>query len=326
MKSTEPTIIELDIHKLEEAFDRAQTTLDPKDFALFKTMAESYLYFAEFIGSKNATIARLRKMIFGATTEKTADVCGKKSGTSAGQDAAAQSAASGPAANTENNEKTPPKGHGCNGAEAYSGAEKVQVALESLQAGYACPNCGQGTVYDSIPGVVVRLVGQSPIQATIYELQKLRCNLCGTLFTAPSPVGEEKYDATAGSMIALLKYGSGMPFHRMEGLQGHLGIPLPASTQWDIVHDKAEQIEPAFHELLREAAQGDVVHNDDTTVKILELMKQRKARQEALTEDAAEGSAKKDPSQRSGMFTTGIVSIRAEHKIALFLSGQKHAG
>jgi transposase len=110
----------------------------------------------------------------------------------------------------------------------------------------------------------MRIVGQSPIQAKIYELQKLRCNLCGTLFTAPSPVGEEKYDATAGSMIALLKYGSGMPFHRMERLQEHLGIPLPASTQWDIVHAKAEQIEPAFHELLREAAQGDVVHNDDS--------------------------------------------------------------
>ena len=329
MKLTEPTIIELDIRKLEEAFDRAQATLDPKDFALFKTMAESYLYFAEYIGSKNATIARLRKMIFGTTTEKTAAVCGKKSDTPdtpSANDAADASAAPGPVTDAENSEKTPPKGHGRNGAGVYSGAEKVQIALESLQAGDPCPNCEEGTVYDSIPGVVMRIVGQSPIQAKIYELQKLRCNLCGMLFTAPSPVGEEKYDATAGSMVALLKYGSGMPFHRMEGLQKHLGIPLPASTQWDIVHAKAEQVEPAFNELLRQAAQGDVVHNDDTTVKILELMNQRKARQAALAEDASEGSAKKDPSQRNGMFTTGIVSIRAEHKIALFLSGQKHAG
>jgi transposase len=323
MQSTEPTIIELDIRKLEEAFDRAQTTLDPKDFALFKTMAESYLYFAEYIGSKNATIARLRKMIFGATTEKTAAVCGKKSDTPSDVDSAA---APGPSADAKNSGKKPPQGHGRNGADAYSGGEKVRVALESLQAGDACPSCGQGTVYDSIPGVVLRLVGQSPIHATIYELQKLRCNLCGTLFTATSPVGEEKYDATAGSMIALLKYGSGMPFHRMEGLQEHLGIPLPASTQWDIVRDKAERVEPAFNELIRQAAQGDVLHNDDTTVKILELMNQRKARQEALAEDATGGSAEKDRSQRSGMFTTGIVSISKEHKIALFLSGQKHAG
>ena len=73
-------------------------------------------------------------------------------------------------------------------------------------------------------------------------------------------------------MIALLKYGSGMPFNRFEGLQGNLGIPLPASTQWDIVRTKAKHIEPAYAELLRQGGQGDVVYNDDTTVKILELM------------------------------------------------------
>jgi transposase len=56
---------------------------------------------------------------------------------------------------------------------------------------------------------------------------------------APQRVGEAKYDATAGSMIALLKYGSGMPFNRVERLEGSVGVPLPASTQWDIVHAHA---------------------------------------------------------------------------------------
>jgi transposase len=118
--------------------------------------------------------------------------------------------------------------------------------------------------------VLVRIVGQAPVQAKVYELQKLRCNLCGKVFTPPAPekVGEEKYDATAGSMIALLKYGTGLPFNRLEGLQGTLGIPLPASTQWDIVHAMSSIIRPAYHELIRQAAQGEVVHNDDTTVKI----------------------------------------------------------
>ena len=139
--------------------------------------------------------------------------------------------------------------------------------------------------------MLVRLVGQTPVRAKIYELQKLRCNLCGVVFTAQPPdgVGGEKYDATAGSMIALLKYGSGMPFHRLERLQGNLGIPLPASTQWDIVDAKAERTEPVFEELIRQAADGDVVHNDDTTVKILELMGKR-AKQAAFAEDAAEDS------------------------------------
>ena len=82
-------------------------------------------------------------------------------------------------------------------------------------------------------------------------------------------MGEEKYDATVGSMIALLRYGMGMPMNRNETLQEGLGIPLPDSTQWDIVADQAERAEPAFEELARQAAQADVVYNDDTTVKIL---------------------------------------------------------
>src|SRR5437899_1329742 len=57
------------------------------------------------------------------------------------------------------------------------------------------------------PGVLIRLVGQAPITACVYALEKLRCNLCGEVFTAdPAPgIGLEKYDPTTGAMIALLK-------------------------------------------------------------------------------------------------------------------------
>ena len=168
---------------------------------------------------------------------------------------------------------------------------------------------------------------KAPVGAKVYYLQKLRCNLCGVVFTAQPPEGAagEKYDATAGSMIALLKYGNGVPFNREEKLQGSLGIPLPASTQWDIVEAQAEHAEPVFEELVRQAAQGDIVHNDDTGVKILEMMGAR-AQQAALADEAAEDSAKKPAAERTGMFTTGIVSTREGHKIALFLSGRQHAG
>ena len=202
------------------------------------------------------------------------------------------------------------------------------VAHESLQPGDACPSCGKGTVYETgRPGVLVRLVGQAPIQAKVYELQKLHCNLCGEVFTASAPqgVGAEKYDATSGSMIALLKYGSGMPFNRSEGLQGSLGIPLPASTQWEIVWAKAKRIAPAYEELVCQAAQGEVVYNDDTTVKILELMGAR-AKEQALEEEAADDSAKQEVPKRRGLFTSGVVSTRDGRRVALFFSGRKHAG
>jgi hypothetical protein len=185
--------------------------------------------------------------------------------------------------------------------------------------------------------VLIRIVGQAPLQATVYELQKLRCNLCGKLFTAQAPdgVGSQKYDATAGSMIALLKYGSGLPFNRTRRLQGSLGIPLPAATQWDIVHAKAKVIVPAHQELIRQAAQGDVLHNDDTNNKILQFMGER-ARKAALQEatleeeEKPESSTDKDAtkkeSKRTGLFTTGIVSKCEDRQIAVFFTGRQHCG
>jgi transposase len=55
-------------------------------------------------------------------------------------------------------------------------------------------------------------------------------------------------------MIAQLKYGSGTPFYRLDRLERHLGIPLRAAAQWEIVEEAAEAIKPARDELLRQAA------------------------------------------------------------------------
>jgi len=340
--TTKPTILDLGTADLEEILQRLDTKeLSAVDCAMIRTLLFSYVELTELLKDKNTSLARLRKMLFGASTEKTAAVVGggKEGETlpSSGADAGAGSppGAAGasdveafPGETAANDSGAAAKGHGRNGADAYRGAEKIEVHHRSLQPGDSCPQCAQGTVYETArPGVLVRLVGQAPVGAKVYYLQKLRCHLCGVVFAAEPPegVGAEKYDATVGSMIALLKYGSGMPFHRAEKLQESLGIPLPASTQWDIVHSKAEQIEPAFKELLRQAADGDVVHNDDTTIRILEMMGER-AKEQVVAEDSAEDSAKKEASQRSGMFTTGIVSTREGRKIALFLSGRQHAG
>src|ERR1700689_592934 len=153
------------------------------------------------------------------------------------------------------------------------------------------------------------MVGQAPLAATVYELDRLRCNLCGEVFTAPEPegIGPEKYDETTAAMIALLKYGSGMPFYRLERLEQALGIPLPASTQWEIVEDQAELVQAARHELIRQAAPGEVLHNDDTSMRVLRL-------------------AREPSDNRTGVFTSGIVSTQQGHRIALYFTGRQHAG
>ena len=217
---------------------------------------------------------------------------------------------SGKAATQPDTSAAPPAGHGRNGAEAFGGAQKVEITHQSLKHGDRCPECGEGNVYgQKEPKVLVRIVGQAPLAATVYSLERLRCGACGQVFTAQEPegVGPEKYDETAAAMIAQLKYGSGIPFYRLEQLEGQLGIPLPAATQWEIVEEAAELLKPARDELIRQAAQGEVVHNDDTSMRVLRL-------------------AREPSDERTGVFTSGIVSTGAGWKIALYFTGRQHAG
>ena len=320
-------ILDVNDTQLEDVLRRVEETLDEKDAALIRALFQSYTYVAGLVEDKNTSIRRLRQLFFGKRTEKTkavVETAGSKPEATPQSNAAARLTDGEPDKSKPDEADTAPaaKGHGRNGADAYRGAARIDVSHPSLKAGDACPACAEGIVYNKAPGVLVRIIGQPPLSATIYELQKLRCHLCGAVFTAAAPeaAGDRKYDATAGSMIGLLKYGSGLPFNRLDGLQGHLEMPLPASTQWDIVQAVATNLAPAFNELIRQAAQGDVLHNDDTTVKILELMGQR-GRQENLAN--AEGE---DADQRSGLFTSGVVSLRDGQRVALFFSGRRHAG
>jgi hypothetical protein len=245
---------------------------------------------------KSALHALAGMLPAGRTTEKTKNVFGPTETSASNNDPESPS------------EKT--AGHGRNGASSYTGAKKVAVPHPTLQAGDACPGCEKGKVYPQKESrVLVRLVGQAPLAATVYELGRLRCNLCGEVFTAPEPegVGAEKYDETTAAMIALLKYGSGLPFYRLEKLEQLLGIPMPASTQWEIMEEVAEVIQAARDELIRQAAQGEVLHNDDTSMRVLHL-------------------AREPSDERTGVFTSGIVSTQPGQRIALYFTGRQHAG
>ncbi len=326
-----PEIVEVDNTQLEEVLCRVEQALDEKDAALIRAVCASYIYVTDLVEDKKTSIRRLRQRLFGARTEKTDTVVGRggdkpeespQRGVAVKTELVADETGSGVSA--EEATETAAQGHGRNGADAYRGAERIVVPHPSLRAGDPCPACDQGTVYEKAPGMVVRISGQPPLTATIYQLQKLRCHLCGQVFTAAAPqeAANGKYEATAGSMIGLLKYGSGLPFNRLEGLQGYLEIPLPASTQWDIVNAVAANLAPVFEALIRQAAQGEVLHNDDTTVKILELMRPR-GQSEAVTDTEHEGN---DGDERTGLFTSGVVALRDGHRVALFFSGRQHAG
>ena len=306
MTKEQPKRIELTVQEVDALIERTQQeSLIKPDYPLLVAIVRNYFTLDRIHQEQSHTLLRFVNRLFGHRTEKAEGVF--KSPSPEQEPSPSRMAQKGSL-------KEKPKGHGRNGASSYQGAEKVCVPHPCYKAGDRCPLCPKGKLYPFYePGVEVRIVGRAPLEATVYELEKLRCNLCGKVFTAPVPeeACKDKYDETAGAMVALLKYGSGLPFNRLEKLQESLGVPLPASTQWEMTEASADKIYPAYDELIRQAAQGNLFHHDDTLMKILSNLK------EIETEDEK---------SRKGSFTTGVLAVAGERRMALFFTGPKHAG
>lgn len=303
----------VDLDKLHEVVARLRPTLSAEDYAHLENAVGALRYLEELVTDQTVTMAELRRLIvIRGGTEKTLKVLervGLETLMSRGVPPAGEPLADAPP-------RPPAPGHGRASAAAFTGARRIVVPHETLHRGDPCPACGKGKVYPlKDPKRQIRFVGQAPVMATVYERERLRCNLCNDVFTAapPAGVGEAKYEPTAASTIAELKYGSGVPFHRLEGLQARHGIPLPESTQYEIVQEVAAQLQPVREELIRQAAQGEVLQNDDTGARVLTLPP-------AAPPDEPPSKA------RTGVFTSAIVAHTAGHQIALYFTGRKHAG
>ncbi|MCP5527667.1 MAG: hypothetical protein H7A47_12825 [Verrucomicrobiales bacterium] len=225
-----------------EAFLAAiRPLLPPEQFEFVQAMVEAFPQIKQLLEGKNLSIARLRQVLFGAATEKTATVC--------------------PPAPSASNPKGQGKrrGHGRRPARAYTGARRQTVRHPRLRPGDQCPECGKGRLRrQPQPAPVVRVEAQPPFPATVFEKEVLRCNLCGKTFTAPTPpeAGESEIRPEVGVLVSLLRYGSGMPHYRLEKLQASLGVPLPAATQWERVAEVAWLVQPVGDHLKWLAAQA----------------------------------------------------------------------
>ena len=303
--------------ELDDILRRAlQGPISPEEHRKLRSAMETLGWLQGELSRKDASLGRLRKLLFGTPkTEKTSRVLGETGAKP--QEGEGETSEDPPQEVSHASESAPPpKGHGRNGPGTYAGAPRVKVPHETLKAGDPCPEDGcSGKLYRlPEPRTLVCVRGHVPLKATVYEREALRCALCGKLFVAGLPKGVHacKYDPTAKAMIGLLKYGTGVPFYRLSHLQENLGVPLPAQTQWDVVREGAKDLLPVYEELIRQAAQGEVLHNDDTPMRILSHLKENEER--------------KKEKERTGTFTTGIVAQSGGHRIALFFTGRKHAG
>lgn len=301
-RSNRPEIVHLSQAELEELLAELRPLLAPGTYQLIEGLLHTLQWIMGLLERKETTLARLRRIIFGEKTEKARNLFPEASA------ATSNDAAEGA--------KPKGKGHGRHGADDYPGAKRVKVPHAHLRAGDLCPKCLKAKLYlVKMPARIVRIVAQPLFQATIYELERLRCALCGALFTAPAPpgAGDSKYDPSVGSMLAIQRYGAGQPMYRTDKWQNHFGVPLPASTQWELIDAASEIPEMIYEALIEVAAQGSLFHNDDTRMRVLSLHKEKPL-----------GAEEQD--QRTGVFTTNILSKAGEHQVALFFTGQKHAG
>jgi len=219
--------------------------------------------------------------------------------------------------------KPPPPGHGRQGADVYRAAETVACRHEALAVGERCPACGRGRLYRLPPGGEMRLDGNALLSAVRYELEKLRCSACGQLFTAsvPAAAGTEKYTTRARAVLALARYYLGLPWHRLEGFQALVGVPVADATQWDQAEVVGDCSHPIFKCLETMAAQGEVIFQDDTPHRILTLIEEN---QQARARAQAQGKTKTE--ERTGMQTTALVVQVGERRICLYYTGRRHAG
>lgn len=301
---------------LKRLLSRAKPLLAAEDYAVLELTVACLTAVTALLRQERTTLARLRRLVGSGSSEKAEKVLPPEEASPAtGDGAPATEPTPGPVP------KTKRKGHGRIPSKDYPGATQEKVAHQTLSAGDACPDCAQGTLYALEPGEVLRILGQAMLPAKIWLKERLRCSACGTVFTAQAPAAAQgpKFDEAAVAMMALLRYDNGQPLHRLERLQRHLGVPVPASTQWQLVNAAAKDLEPVLEELRRLAAQSPLLHVDDTYVRLLALMGKRRA------ELLARGEL--DAPERTGLFTTGVVAKTADQKrILLYFSGRKYAG
>jgi hypothetical protein len=318
-----------------------QSNLPPADAEKVEWVIRMYFYVVFALQEAKLSVKRLRALLFGksaAPSPSPEDSAASRQAEGEGTHASALGEADAhgagapvhqtPLGASPRPEQVPPKGGhragtGRLGAAAYPGATRTQCRHEELAAGQRCPVCGQGTLYPLPAGVEMRIDGHALLSAIRYELEKLRCSACGEIFTAglPAGLGPEKYSAQARAVLAVSRYYLGIPGYRLQAYQAMLGVPVPDATQWDQIEAVGDCAYKVFAQMESEAAQGELIFQDDTAVRILSLIKEN---HDLLAVAHAQGLS--TTNERTGMHTTALAVQVGEHTAILYYSSRHHAG
>jgi transposase len=161
-KTKPPEVVQLSTAELEQLLTDVRGLLPPATYSLIESLLRTLVWIMGLLEQKQTTIARLRRLIFGEKSEKARKLFPESF--------LAEGASKEP--------KAKRKGHGRKGAEDYPGAKRVKVSHPKLHLGDLCPKCLRGKLYlFQPPARIMRIIAQPIFQATIFELERLRCAL-----------------------------------------------------------------------------------------------------------------------------------------------------
>src|SRR5512144_160021 len=184
------------------------SSLAGDDQRLLVKLIRLYFWFTFALSETKISLKRLKRALFGGGKPPSPPPAG---GGSSGDVPAEPVAGDGASPAAAPGESPAPamsarrRGHGRQGADVYTGAQRVVCRHETLAAGQPCPACGRGTLYPLPAGVEIRIDGNALLSAVRYEVEKLRCSACGEVVTAtvPATAGPAKYSPQARAVIAL---------------------------------------------------------------------------------------------------------------------------
>jgi transposase len=289
-------VIEITLEDLEGLLTRLeQKALIDTDYPLLIEIIKNLSVIEEKFKNNENTVKKLQKLLFGPKTERKILPAELKAiGTG-----------------------TPPKGHGKRPVDEWVD-EPAKICTHShatLSEGQLCPKCGKGNLYRFKDSVRIRVVANRPLDVERHEVERLRCSACGWVYTAVPNEDLRTYpDATpaAMAMSVLLRYQSGFPIYRIVAFLTAQGVFLTWTRIWSMIETAFEAVLQVFEVLWKLAANGTLVQNDDTKMRIIDLIKANKT---------------KPKGERKAIQTTGMVVQLADgNKIMLFKTGHKNAG
>ena len=300
-KEGKPEIKELTEGELKALYERIDKNQTKEDAELIKSSIKFTFWIQKKFKETGITLSKLKRLLFGSKSEKSEEKNDEDERDNHGN--------KGDNKNLGKSSKPKKiKGHGRMSHEAYKNARSESIKHEFYKAGDKCPLECDGRLYNIEPGIIMRIYGQSEADVAKYEVEKLRCSSCLEIFTADTEkIGDKKYDEEFKAILATKKYFGGMPLYRQEQYFKMQGVPLPDSTQWDLIEEVGDAAYPAFQYLEKLAANGKIVYQDDTKYKILNLVKE-------------------SDSERSGVYTTNLTTETDKGIIALYYTKNKHAG